>query len=72
MLVGGSLPAIFNGANEEAVELFRNQQLPFTAIVPMVAAVMAKAQVQPLTSIEVVTEATAWARRAVQERAATM
>ena len=39
---GGGLPAVFNAANEVAVEAFINGELAFTSIVQIVAAVAAK------------------------------
>ena len=40
--LGGGLPAVFNAANEVAVAAFMNGEIPFTAIVEVVAATAAK------------------------------
>jgi 1-deoxy-D-xylulose-5-phosphate reductoisomerase len=68
---GGTLPAVLNAANEEAVGAFLAERIPFTAIAASIAEVMDAHTTQPLRSLEHVLEADAWARergRAVLER----
>ncbi len=61
-LVGGTLPAVFNAANEIAVAAFRAGTLPFPGIWATVAAVMDAHAVQPSSSLEAVVAADRWAR----------
>ncbi len=62
-LTGGTLPAVFNAANEVAVENFRNGKLSFPGIWQCVAAVMDAHEVKPSSTLEAVVEADQWARR---------
>ena len=66
-LAGGTLPAVFNAANEIAVEAFRAGQIPFPGIWQCVAAVMDQHQLQPSTSLEAVVAADQWARQAAAD-----
>ncbi len=61
-LTGGTLPAVFNAANEVAVDAFRAGHLPFPGIWECVAATMDAHAVQPSSSLSAVTTADAWAR----------
>jgi 1-deoxy-D-xylulose-5-phosphate reductoisomerase len=61
-LAGGTLPAVFNAANEVAVEAFRAAQIPFPGIWQTVAAAMDAHELQPSTSLESVVAADRWAR----------
>ena len=63
-LTGGTLPAVFNAANEVAVAAFRAGQIPFPAIWQCVAAVMDQHRVQPSSTLEAVVDADHWARQA--------
>jgi 1-deoxy-D-xylulose-5-phosphate reductoisomerase len=63
-LVGGTLPAVFNAANEVAVAAFRAGTLPFPGIWATVAAVMDAHAVQPSSSLAAVVAADQWAREA--------
>ena len=63
-LTGGTLPAIFNAANEVAVEAFRAGQIPFPGIWHCVSAVMAAHEVQPSSTLDAVVSADQWARNA--------
>jgi len=63
-LTGGTLPAVFNAANEVAVAAFRAGQLTFPGIWQCVAAVMAAHDVKPSGTLEAVVTADAWAREA--------
>jgi 1-deoxy-D-xylulose-5-phosphate reductoisomerase len=62
--VGGTLPAVFNAANEVAVAAFRAGTLPFPGIWATVAAVMDVHAVQPSSSLAAVVAADQWAREA--------
>jgi 1-deoxy-D-xylulose-5-phosphate reductoisomerase len=61
-LTGGTLPAVFNAANEIAVEAFRAEKIPFPGIWKCVTAVMDAHVTQPSLSLEAVTAADRWAR----------
>jgi 1-deoxy-D-xylulose-5-phosphate reductoisomerase len=63
-LTGGTLPAVFNAANEVAVENFRNGKLAFPGIWQCVAAVMDAHEVKPSSTLEAVVAADHWARHA--------
>lgn len=63
-LTGGTLPAVFNAANEVAVDAFRAGKLPFPGIWGCVSAVMDAHQVQPSSTLEAVVSADRWARDA--------
>jgi len=68
---GGTLPAVLNAANEEAVAAFLEGRIPFPAIPGTIGEVMAAHAAQPARSLEHVLEADAWARersRGVLER----
>ncbi len=62
-LAGGTLPAVFNAANEIAVAAFRAGTLSFPGIWATVAAVMDAHAVQPSSSLEAVVAADRWARQ---------
>jgi len=64
---GGTLPAVYNAANEVAVAAFRDHKLPFPGIWQCVAAVMERHQVEPSSSLEAVVQADAWARQSAAE-----
>ena len=61
---GGTLPAVLNAANEEAVAAFLAGTIPFTAIAETIAEVMDAHRPAPLDSIDTVLAADAWAREA--------
>jgi 1-deoxy-D-xylulose-5-phosphate reductoisomerase len=65
---GGSMPAVLNAANEEAVGAFLQERIAFPAIADSVAAVMAAHRPAPLSSLEDVLAADAWARESAQAR----
>jgi len=63
--LGGTAPAVFNAANEECVEAFRQGRLPFTGIVDTVAKVVAEhgtADRGTSLTLEDVLAAETWAR----------
>jgi 1-deoxy-D-xylulose-5-phosphate reductoisomerase len=62
-LTGGTLPAVFNAANEVAVDAFRAGMLSFPGIWQCVAAVMAAHEVKPSSTLEAVVAADHWARQ---------
>ncbi len=66
-LTGDTLPAVFNAANEIAVDAFRAGTLPFPGIWGCVSAVMDAHQVQPSSTLEAVVAADQWARAAARE-----
>jgi 1-deoxy-D-xylulose-5-phosphate reductoisomerase len=61
-MIGGTLPAVFNAANEVAVDAFRGGRLPFPGIWKCVTAVMDAHQVQASSTLEAVVAADRWAR----------
>jgi len=62
---GQTYPAVLNGANEVAVQMFLDHQIAFDQIVPLVADALDAHDPQPVASLEVLFEADAWARRTV-------
>ena len=66
-LTGGTLPAVFNAANEVAVDAFRAGHLPFPGIWECVAATMGAHDIQPSSSLSAVTAADAWARETARD-----
>lgn len=61
--VAGTLPAVYNAANEVAVERFVNGELSFPGIWRCVEKTMAAHVVQPATELDTIIAADAWARR---------
>ncbi len=61
-LEGGTLPAVFNAANEIAVDAFRTGKIPFPGIWACVSAVMDAHELQPSSTLEAVVAADLWAR----------
>ena len=61
---GGTMPAVFNAANEVAVDAFRSGDLTFPGIWNCVTAVMDMHLVQPSTTLDSVVAADRWARDA--------
>ena len=59
---GGSLPAVLNAANEEAVAAFLDDRLPFPAIPATIEEVMADHPSSTVARLEDVLEADTWAR----------
>ena len=58
----GTLPAVYNAANEIAVDAFRAGSLPFPGIWRCVEAVMGRHEVRPSSSLDEVLAADRWAR----------
>ena len=63
---GGTLPAVFNAANEVAVAAFLDGKLPFRAIADVVAETLAAADGSPAADLAELVEADAAARRQAQ------
>ncbi|MBI5386151.1 MAG: 1-deoxy-D-xylulose-5-phosphate reductoisomerase [Verrucomicrobia bacterium] len=61
--IGGTLPAVFNAANEIAVEAFVNHRINFPGITEMVRRVMADHEVVAHPTLEQILQADTWARR---------
>lgn len=66
--MGGTAPTILNAVNEEAVQAFLSEQIPFLSIPQWVSAALDCADIQPIDSLMTVMEADAWARRWAQQR----
>jgi 1-deoxy-D-xylulose-5-phosphate reductoisomerase len=60
---GGTYPAVFNAANEQAVEAFHAHRLPFLGIVDTVRRVVESHDAPGLLTRETLAEAERWARR---------
>ena len=65
---GGAAPAVFNGANEQAVALFLEGRVPFGAIAEAVDAALARHAGLPGGDLPALWHADAEARRTVRER----
>jgi 1-deoxy-D-xylulose-5-phosphate reductoisomerase len=63
-LAGGTLPAVFNAANEVAVEAFIAGAIRFPDIWRVVARVMGRHEIGAASSLAAVIDADGWARRA--------
>ncbi|HCP06261.1 MAG TPA: 1-deoxy-D-xylulose-5-phosphate reductoisomerase, partial [Verrucomicrobiales bacterium] len=59
---GGTLPGVFNAANEVAVEAFLAERIPFPRIWGMVDAVMQKHSPHTSPSLDEIVQADGWAR----------
>ena len=64
---GGTTPAVFNAANEEAVAAFVAGRVPFLGIVDTVAQVVTEHDSTPTPTVEDVLAAEDWARKRAQE-----
>ncbi len=69
--VGGTLPAVFNAANEVAVEAFCNRQITFDQISAAVARTMDRHEITAHPTLEQILSADAWARAEIQPRVLT-
>src|SRR6185436_7728192 len=63
---GGTLPAVLNAANEEAVAAFLDHRLSFTGIAALVADIMEAHPPSTLRTLDDVLEADRWARERAQ------
>ncbi len=66
---GGTMPAVFNGANEEAVAMFLNGKCRFGDITEYISYAMEKHNIVYETTISNIEEADRFARRMVREAA---
>lgn len=64
---GGTAPAVYNAANEECVDAFRQGTLPFVSIVPTIQAVLSRHDVPSEVTIEDILAADEWARSCARE-----
>ena len=60
---GGTFPAVYNAANEQAVEAFHAGRLPFLGIVDTIARVVDRHEAPAELTRESLAEAESWARR---------
>jgi 1-deoxy-D-xylulose-5-phosphate reductoisomerase len=66
-IAGGTLPAVFNAANEVAVDAFRARKISFPGIWELVAKVMDAHEAQPASGLEVIEDADRWARKTAED-----
>jgi 1-deoxy-D-xylulose-5-phosphate reductoisomerase len=64
---GGTAPAVFNAANEEAVAAFLGGAIPFGRISEIIETVLDAHAPAPATAVEAVREADRWARERARE-----
>jgi len=64
---GGTAGAVFNAANEQAVEAFRQGRIPFGRIVELTRLVLDRHKIKPTPDLETLLAADAWARQEVRE-----
>lgn len=67
--IGGTMPAVFNGANEEAVAMFLNGKCRFGDITEYISYAMDKHSVVKETSVAAIENADRFARQMVREAA---
>ncbi len=67
--VGGTMPAVLNAANEAAVGLFLEERARFVDIPALIEQTMDAHSPLPASSLEQITDADAWARCYVKEKA---
>ncbi len=60
---GGTAPAVFNAANEVAVEAFLAERIPFGRIPELIASALEAHDPEPVRDLSVVQAADAWARQ---------
>ena len=65
--IGGSMPAVMNGANEIAVEAFLRKEIGFLDIPAIIEKVMSIHEPFPINSIASVMEADTWARQKAKD-----
>src|SRR5262249_2523460 len=66
---GGTMPAVFNAANEVAVSLFLDGRIPFGRIAALIEGTVARQQRRDADSLEIVLAADDEARRVTREAA---
>ena len=62
-IAGLTYPAVYNAANEQAVEAFHNGKIKFTGIFDVIAAVVQQHSASAQLSLQSVLEAESWARK---------
>jgi len=65
LAAGGTMPAVLNGANEVAVQLFLERRVPFGEIAALVRRTMDAHRTVPSPDVDDILAADAWARDAV-------
>jgi 1-deoxy-D-xylulose-5-phosphate reductoisomerase len=71
-LAGGTAPAAFNAASEEAVAAFLDERIPFTGIPRVIEEVLSGHTVEAVTQLDVVQRSDGWAREAARSAVARM
>ena len=66
---GGTAPAAFNAASEEAVAAFLDGQLPFLGIAEVIGHALDEHEVEEVATLDVVMRADQWARDAARDSA---
>jgi 1-deoxy-D-xylulose-5-phosphate reductoisomerase len=64
---GGTAPAVFNAANEEAVAAFLHGRIPFGRIAETIERVLEAHRIEPVRDLETVRAADSWARARAHE-----
>lgn len=59
---GGTMPAVLNAANEEAVAAFLDEKISFVQIPQLIESVMNRHAIHPTDNLETILEADTWAR----------
>ena len=70
--IGGTIPAVFNAANEEAVRLFCAEKIKFTEIPQLIERAMQAHQNKSNPSLEDVLSAAEWARQFTEQKCLTV
>lgn len=65
--IGGTMPTVLCAANELAVAAFLQGRIPFTAIIPLVAAVMDRHAPQSVPDLPALVQSDRWARETASE-----
>ena len=66
---GGNLSAVMNGANEQAVRLFLNEKIAFTAIEELIFETVSRAEYISNPTVEQIIESDRWAQEKVRQLA---
>jgi 1-deoxy-D-xylulose-5-phosphate reductoisomerase len=61
--MGLTYPAVYNAANEQAVEAFHDGKIRFTGIFDVIAEVVQRHEAERELTLESVLEAESWARK---------
>jgi 1-deoxy-D-xylulose-5-phosphate reductoisomerase len=69
---GGTAPAVLSSADEQAVELFLEEKIPFTGIYELVSAVLDEHEVIPKPNIDDILRADGWARERTRRMAGSL